>query len=394
MAYPVQTRLFSVIISCWLAISGFTQTGGVEFLDATHYFKFGESLVFQVKVQSDTPVDEIFLFIQPEEEETRVVKVQVNSAGEVVYEYDVLNNPIRPFSKINYWYRVSENQGTAGESDVFSFNYDDNRFEWQELKDDRFVVHWTEGDLTFGQTLINIAHDGLKSAQSYLPVEISDSIKIYVYPQYQDLQTALQFTTHQEAAGHASPVSNLILITAPTSPGQILELERQIPHELTHILQYQLTGSNYTRIPLWLLEGSASLAEIYPNSDYQRVLDQAVENNALFPIVMLCSPFPQDTSGAFLAYAQSESFTRYIFQRFGASGIKEIFKAYSDGLSCEEGAKTALGVTLSNLEKGWQQNTLGMNKIIAGLGNLAPYLALFLLALLPFALSAFLRNKP
>ena len=94
-------------------------------------------------------------------------------------------------------------------------------------------------------------------------------------------------------------------------------MERQIPHEIMHILEYQITGTSYNQIPVWLLEGLASSAELYPNPDYQQVLEKAVDEDSLLPMSVLCQDFPRDLSGALLAYAQSNSFVRFLNQNFG-----------------------------------------------------------------------------
>jgi hypothetical protein len=70
----------------------------------------------------------------------------------------------------------------------------------------------------------------------------------------------------------------------------------------------------------------------------------------------LCSPSfaaltPHDAA---LAYAQSESLMRYIFQRYGASQITALMNAYADGLECSEGVELALGIPLNELERQWQ----------------------------------------
>ena len=52
----------------------------------------------------------------------------------------------------------------------------------------------------------------------------------------------------------------VFLSIAPGSRHKVL-MQKQIPHELAHVLLYRYVGENYNRLPLWLLEGSSSIAD-------------------------------------------------------------------------------------------------------------------------------------
>jgi hypothetical protein len=59
---------------------------------------------------------------------------------------------------------------------------------------------------------------------------------------------------------------------------------------------------------------------------------------------------------AALAYAQSASVVHYIAERYGASQLSALVAAYANGLSCDEGVRLALGISLSELENQWLRN--------------------------------------
>jgi hypothetical protein len=168
----------------------------------------------------------------------------------------------------------------------------------------------------------------------------------------------------------------IILISIAPGPGENLEMERQIPHEMMHLAQYEFIGNAFEKQPYWLVEGTASVAELYPNPEYRRALEKAVETRKLLPMANLCAAFPQDASGAFLAYAQSASFVRFLHEKFGASGLQDLFLRYQDGLGCEEAVSAAYGLTLSQLEYRWQQEVLAVNPEGLVARNLLPYFAL------------------
>jgi hypothetical protein len=149
-----------------------------------------------------------------------------------------------------------------------------------------------------------------------------------------------------------------------------------------HVIMYRSVGRGYQNIPAWLREGTATLAEIYPNADYDRVLAGAVTNNGLIPLKDLCLSFPTEAGRAFLAYAQSRSFTDYLHKTYGSAGLLSLVSSYADGVDCERGPERALGISLSALELNWRSSVLGQNAFLSTLKNISPYLVLLCLVLI------------
>jgi hypothetical protein len=172
------------------------------------------------------------------------------------------------------------------------------------------------------------------------------------------------------------------MVTIEPGAAQNIIMEQRIPHELMHVLLYRQVGAGYANIPAWLREGMSMLAEVYPNPDYDRVLKDAAARGTLTALRDLCASFPPQADSAFLAYAESRSFTSYLRGKYGADGLLNLANTYADGVDCERGPERAFGVTLAQLERDWRVSVLGQNSILASFSNLAPYLALLCLVLL------------
>ena len=145
----------------------------------------------------------------------------------------------------------------------------------------------------------------------------------------------------------------------------------------------------------WLREGMATLAETYPNPDYDRVLADAVEKNTLIPLKDLCTSFPPVAGEAFLAYAESRSFTDYLHHTYGSTRLLSLADFHADGVDCESGPERAFGESLSKLELAWRESVLGQKALGLALRNMLPYLVLLCLVLLIPLLSGFnmIRKK-
>ena len=85
------------------------------------------------------------------------------------------------------------------------------------------------GDIVFGQTALNIAVKSLDEINQRLNVPVPGGIRIYIYPNKEDLQSALNLSGYDWAGGQARPELNAILIGIPNTLMAPGEMERYIP---------------------------------------------------------------------------------------------------------------------------------------------------------------------
>jgi hypothetical protein len=336
----------------------------IEIQNPVAIYTFGESVTFRGSISSDAGVMEATVFWQAKGDERTQQALAMIQNGEISYTQPLNRSPIRPFTTVEYWFGVRLASGAYALSETFTFEYTDNRYNWQARIARDFSIYWVEGDLSFAQQAFDIARAGVAGAQSYLPAPAGspEGIRIYIYPSAAGLQSALQLAGFEWVAGHADPKLETILISIPPGPSQVREMERQLPHELMHLIIYRYLeahGGSYRLIPVWLNEGLASNVEMYANPEYAMLLIDAYEKDDLFPIQSLCLSFPTGTREVIQAYAQSTAFVRYLHQQVGSSGLQELLLRYGDGLECERGAEAALGAGLSQLEQAWLENTFG-----------------------------------
>ena len=353
---------------------------------------FGEEIRFSAEVASENPVREVFLvFRDIREEHTRVLGMHEEN-GRFVYNYDASQNLLRPFATLSLWFQVTLENGEGFTSQKYTYTYSDNRFVWQTREDGNLRVHWSDGGESFGQAALDSTRSGFDGIQNLFPADSSQPIDVYIYASPTDLQNALLLGGQSWLAGHASPELGIVFVSiAPGAQEKIL-MQKQIPHELAHVLLYRRIGEGYNRLPTWLLEGIASLAELYPNPDYQLALERAVSQDNLIPISALCLPFSRDASQAFLSYAEAVSFTRYLHATYGASGLDRLIGVYADGVDCETGAMRVFGQSLAYLDATWRESVLGANLLGVALRATAPYLLILAIILAHPAAQFFAAN--
>jgi hypothetical protein len=136
-------------------------------------------------------------------------------------------------------------------------------------------------------------------------------------------------------------------------------------------------GPNYSKLPRWLNEGLASTSELYPNPDYQLLLDKAHERDALIPIQDLSKGFPIDAANFQLSYAEAYAFTWYLQQTYSKESIEALIQAYSDGMDHDEGIQATFETSLDRLDTAWRQSIFDKApETLSSYENL-PYLIIF-----------------
>jgi hypothetical protein len=392
-------RILIFLIIAFLLLTSFRAVqaqAAVEVKNVDVEYTYGEKITFSASLESKTPILTAYLLFQVEgDSNTHTEPLKIAENGKTTYVHFIQNGLIRPFARVFYWYHLIFTNNTTFDSSHYSFNYIDNRFPWQMLSNSSVTLHWVAGDLSFGQAAFDAANAGFQAIQSLIPIPAGEPIAVYIYASAADLQDALNLGGYAWVGGHASPDIGVVFVSITPGETQAIEMERQIPHEMAHVLLYRLTGPAYAHVPTWLLEGVASEAERFPNANYAQALSLAAANQALLPISALCGPFPSDASGATLAYAESDSFTRYLQATYGTSSLQAAISAYADGLSCNSGAERAWNFSLSQLDQEWQQTTFGKKAVEKGNSDFLPYLIILAIILVVPAwrlLSFFIRG--
>jgi hypothetical protein len=243
-------------------------------------------------------------------------------------------------------------------------------------------VNWYAGDASFGQSALHAVQLGLESVSNLIAVDLAQPTEFFIYANANDLRATLAASSQDWIAGHADPALGVVMVVIEPGTAQSMTMEQRIPHELMHVMLYRAVGAGYYKIPSWLNEGMATLAERDPNPDYERVLKDAAASNDLIPLDTLCPSFPADTGQAFLAYSESRSFTSYLHQTYGSSGLLKLASVYADGVDCDHGTELAFGLPLPNLEAKWRSSILGQNAWLPALQNMTPYLVLLCIVMI------------
>jgi hypothetical protein len=368
-------------------------------IKAEAQYQFGKNIEFLLQLRSSEKINSGMVFFgETGVSSTQVGELKVVSKNDGFFllegKFDLPDLPIRSNAIIDYYFKVTLANETVFQTQNFSIDYLDNRFTWQSMQAGDINIHWYQGDEVMAQKIVDTSEASIQRIQELIPLSSPQKTDIYVYQSIEEMGDAIGGNSLNWVAGHSEPDLGVVFVAIPPGPDQDMFIEQRIPHELMHIFLGYTIGKTPTGLPTWFEEGLASTTELYPNPDYAYILENARKSGAILTMDSLCQAFPRDASNAYLAYAQSSSFVRYLHIRFGSSGLLKLLAAYKDGLDCDYGIQNALGNDLLQLEHQWRKEVLGENIFFSTLKPLSPWLfLLFVVLAVPLLLTIIYIKK-
>ena len=339
-------------------------------------YEFGKTMTFEVSARSSgAEIIGATVFVRaPGFARTFVGEARLAPGREITATYALNLNlrPLPPFASVEYWWEVRDSAGGSLITEAQSFTYEDNRFDWRTLTSGIITVHWHKGDTAFGQAALDVTANALTQANRDIQAPLPEQVNVYIYADTAAARAALAPVGRIWADGYADPPLGLAVVAVADDVGAAVNLGREIPHELTHILIYQATRDRFAQVPTWLNEGLAVMNQAEPDPGFSAALDAARQTGTLLRLSSLCGPLPADPAQAQLTYAESESLVRYMRDTYGATGITALLAAYADGLGCAAGVERALGLSLDELEREWLAEAFHIGPINPLPGQLDP----------------------
>jgi hypothetical protein len=350
-------------------------------VDSTNvYYTFGGQMVFTLAAHAPVNLTEATLLVRlGADSRTEVISAQFDPESKIDARVavDLQAQPVQPFATVYYHWQIADSSGNTLTTDERTVWYEDNRFAWKTATRGVINAHWYTGDLSFGQALADRGFEALNRASRLMAAEPPDQLDIYVYETVSDLQSGLRLGGREWVGGHADPRLGVVMVYGINDPLDLIRLESDLSHELTHVMVYQIVGPGYGTTPVWLDEGLAINAEPQPNPQYTDALTTAVQSDALESIQVLCTSFGIDPNRAILSYAESASLVRYLQDRFGPQDIQKLLAAYRDGATCDGGVRRVLNLSLPELQSDWENDVLRASPFTKLFRQTLPYLIIF-----------------
>jgi hypothetical protein len=347
--------------------------------------RYGHSLSFSIHATASTVLTNAQLTITILNRDKLFnfpVAITPNSQVSISKTVQVAEIELPPAATLTYFWVFEDEAGQQYQSQAVTERYGDNQVPWQwaERRSGQVVVLYDVTDEAITQIVLDTAVRSLDESTRMLGSSISGDIVIYVYPSLASMANSLrknQTIVQDWVAAYAIPDQQTIFVAADAGPDLLVNLERDLPHELMHVAVFTAANPGSKQIPGWFNEGLALYASGGSDPTLDDVLAGAISDRILLSIETLCTPsfasLPR--RDAALAYAQSASIVSYIMRRYGASQISGLMDAYAKGLGCSEGIQLVLGISLQELESQWLKDLSSTASILTQSSNsLLPWL--------------------
>jgi tetratricopeptide (TPR) repeat protein len=124
-------------------------------------------------------------------------------------------------------------------------------------------------------------------------------------------------------------------------------------HELAHVITVQLSGQ---RVPRWLTEGISVFEEKRARREWGREQElefaHALDHGGVMTLKDLNEGF-SDPKTISMAYFQASQVVAHIHEVHGQAKLRALVEAYAKGVDTDAALKMALGITMDDLQKGF-----------------------------------------
>lgn len=327
----------------------------IAIVSQTQTFTYPSQIIFQLQAtDSVSAITSARLEISvPQEGIDRQITVPVSQPGAQVsltYTYNATHDYLPPFTPITYHWTLGDSAHNSLTGSDQRFDFVDTRFHWQHVTQHGISVYWYNQSASFGQNILNTAVSEATTIEHDLNGTLTAPLRVLVYASNQDLHGGLPPGAPDWAGGVAfvELQEALIVVGNPaTHP-----LDRDLPHELTHLIFHEIAGLDCGGCPLWFDEGLAVYHQRYHEAAMQARFKQAVQTNTLLALNTLTSRFPQSSDQAELAYAESWNFVTYLYTQYGQPKVARLVDRL-DNTAFDTAFPQIFGADISQVESQW-----------------------------------------
>ncbi len=350
--------LLLVMLSPVLAQAQGKGQGQINVSNSTAQMNFPLSLNFSTQVKSNVNITDIRLRYQIEQ----ITFAQVASEIFVDFTPAAAVNAkcsldmrkvggVPAGAVVDYWWVVRDASGASLQTAPIKNQIVDNRYSWRNLTQGKISLYWYQGDNNFAQTLMTAAQQALVKLAKDTGATPDKMVNVYIYASPADLKGAMIYS-EEWTGGVAFTQYSIVSIGIATN--QLTWGEGAMTHELTHIVIYQMTANPYNDLPVWLNEGLAMYNEGALDAQYAVPLRGAINNDRLFSVRSISSPFSPYSDKSVLAYAESYSLIDYLVSQYGAEKMLQLLNTFKEGSDYDPAFQKVYGFDMDGLNVQWK----------------------------------------
>jgi hypothetical protein len=333
--------------------------------------EFPNGITFTLAAETDDPIANVELMYRAPGLETFSVELPAFEPGtrdlDIEHPIDLRSGELPPGIDIFYHWRITEADGDVVETSEKTLSWFDDRFDWVPLEGPNVTVYAYGVDPAFHQEILDSAERTITSLAESYGAELEQRVRVWIYADKEDLYGALAPNSEPWIAGAAYPGLHVLMAVIP--PGDMGEVTRVVPHEISHQVLHQATENPFRGPPQWLDEGLATYwQESGRDRFYSYALDLAA-NEEIPPLRTLNGTFPYDRDGATAAYALSLTAVMYILDTWGDEGMANLLATFDEGVTYEDAVQEGLGISFDELDRQWREDLMADAQQLGAAGS-------------------------
>jgi hypothetical protein len=281
------------------------------------------------------------------------IDFEPSTSVEVAWEYDFTELGILPpGAEISWQWEITDTAGNTLQTEEQTHLITDNRYAWHSLNSGSITLMWYQGTSAFGQNLMTIAVQALERLSEQAGIAPPGQIWISVYPSSYDVrEVAIHVSEWVGGVAYPEYQSTIIGI----APDELEWAAMIIPHELAHLVTDALVfNCRGVRIPTWLSEGLAMVAQGDQSTVYNDAVLFALEAGELPPLRTLTRGFSPYANDASRAYGQSSMVVTYMLEQYGPEAMADLLAAIQSGLTADEALNLIYQMETDGLDSAWR----------------------------------------
>ncbi|KTB48631.1 peptidase MA domain-containing protein [Dehalogenimonas alkenigignens] len=350
--------LVSVLLWICLCPPVFIEADSIQITKSANFGQFPTNISFNLSASSDYEITGARLHYRVHRQSYAIVVSEAlvrftpSKNVDLGYTIDLRRaGGLPPGTLIDYWWTITDANGSVTQSQVTTIRFDDNRYSWKALSQGLVTLNWYSGSDSFAKTLMDTAQQALIKLHEDTGAALVQPVSIYIYENAQALQGSMVFP--QEWTGGVA-FTDFNTICIGIEPANVSWGKRAIVHELAHLVTSQMTDNPYGGIPTWLNEGLSMYAEGPLDAVYVAFMNAALDQQTLFSVASLASPFSAFANLSYLSYAQSYHIVKYLIEQYGQDKMLQLLNTFASGATTDDALLAVYGFDTEGLNKDWQ----------------------------------------
>ena len=331
--------------------------------------RFPDGLRFYIEAESASDIDEIRVYVrklgQSSRRTYRTVEFEPGSAisGEALFQSKTSNEYIPTGTRLEYHFDIRTADGEQFETEPETLVYLNTGLDWDVKSSGLINVYYYQYDQLSevrAEAVLMVADETYQHMGPILGVELTEPMSIVVYSNYDHMREALRPSSrvaarHLRTLGQAFADERTLLVDGSSDPFIGDNTLTTTAHEFTHLLVADAAGSAYSQVHLWLNEGLAVYSEHEPNSEFERYIRSAVQDNQVPPLAGLrtFAGTPRETLSA---YGQGHAVVSYMLTAYDPALIGEMLATIRTTHNFEKALIAVYGVSVPELDNEWRES--------------------------------------